>query len=148
MESTTILAVIEQDLSLIFRLRSLCHDYGLRLSVARSPEEAILYLRGVGVYENRERYPLPRLIMLDTANRTAADLAVLEWVRENASFKNIPVGLLSYEPPHRARVACALDSDSFVIDRESLWEFASIAWAVFFSRNSSIGGFRPSERPR
>jgi hypothetical protein len=130
--------VIEQDLQLIFKLQDACEDYGLKLTIARSADEATLYLRGIGVYGDRETYPVPGLILLDTESRNAVDLRVLEWVRESPRFRKVPVALLAHEPPHKARVSCAIDPDSFVIDRTSLWELPSVAWQVFFSGNPQL----------
>jgi hypothetical protein len=138
MVSTSILAVVEQDLRLIWQLQELCSDYGLRFGVARSAEEAILYLRGVGIYAQRLQYPLPGLILLDTENGTAGDLKLLGWLREEMGFKQIPIGLLASEPPHKVRVACAIDPDSFIIDRNSLWELPSLAWQIFFHAEESF----------
>ena len=148
---TAIVAVVEQDLQLIFRLQELCGDYGLKLMVARGPEEAMLYLRGVGIYANRMRYPLPGLILLDTQSPSAGDLAMLAWLREHPQFANIPVGLLAVGPPHKVHVACAIDPDCFIIDRNSLWELPTLAWQIFFPWKAALepnppGSF-PSPRP-
>jgi len=129
---TAILAVVEQDLNLIFRLQELCSDYGLKLTVARSPEEAMLYLRGIGIYANRMRDPLPGLVLLDTEHRGAGALTMLSWLREHPEYSDIPVGLLALEPPHKVHVACAIDPDCFIIDRNSLWELPAVAWQIFF----------------
>jgi CheY-like chemotaxis protein len=143
---TAIVAVVEQDLQLIFRLQELCSDYGLKLIVARSPEEATLYLRGVGIYANRMRYPLPGLIVLDTESSGAGDLAMLAWLREHPQFRSIPVGLLALEPPHKVHVACAIDPDCFIIDRNSLWELPTVAWQIFFPWKATIDTAGPGTR--
>jgi hypothetical protein len=144
---TAIVAVVEQDLHLIFRLQELCGDYGLKLIVARSPEESMLYLRGVGIYANRMRYPLPGLILLDTESRSAGDLAMLAWLREHPQFKTIPVGLLALEPPHKVHVACAIDPDCFIIDRNSLWELPTVAWQIFFPWKTALATDDQQPRP-
>ena len=146
MFQTAILGVVEDDLHLIFRLQELCGDYGLKLIVARSPEETRLYLRGVGIYANRMRYPLPGLILLDTESRGAGDLAMLAWLREHPQFRTVPVGLLALEPPHKVHVACAIDPDCFVIDRDSLWELPTVAWQIFFPWKAALDA--SAQRPR
>jgi hypothetical protein len=145
MTPSSILAVIEQDLRLIWRLQELCGDYGLKLNIGRSAEEAILYLRGIGIYANRLEYPLPGLILLDTEN-ASADLSMLAWLRENPRFSELPVGLLCQEPPHKVRVACAIDPNSFVIDRSSLWELPALAWQIFFPPPYPSAGAPPVEQ--
>jgi CheY-like chemotaxis protein len=140
MDSTGILAVVEQDARLIWQLQELCADYGLRLNIARSAEEAILYLRGVGIYARRAQYPLPRLMLLDTQNSNAGDLQILGWLREDPRFSEVPVGLLVSEAPHKVRVACAIDPHCFMIDRQSLWELGALAWHLFFQASGCDQG--------
>jgi len=132
MENPKICAVIEQDLRLIRRLRELVSDCGFNMHLTRSCNEAMLHFRGIGIYANRKRFPLPTLTILDTGNEQGSNLEFLAWLRQEPQFKTMPVVLLAYEPPHKARVACALDPLSFVVDRETLWEIPSIAWGLLF----------------
>lgn len=136
MDLTAILAVVEQDLRLIQRLQDLAADYGLTLHLTRSAHEAILYLRGIGIYSNRIRYPLPGLVLLDTENGEASDLELLSWIRENEQFRPLPVGLLASEPPHKLHVTCAIDPECFIVERDSLWELPGLAWEVFFQKTA------------
>lgn len=123
MDSKYILAVIQNDLQLIRNLRhELEHGGFPDLSVTRNSEEAVLYLRGVGIYSNRDRYPLPSVIVLDCGNQDGSDLAVLSWLRDQPRFKALPVFMLCAEPPHTHPVSCALDASSFFIDKTSLEE--------------------------
>jgi hypothetical protein len=124
--SAAVLAVIVSDLDLIGRLRTLAQQIGVTLIVARSGEEAIQYLRGVGVYSNRLRYPVPAAILLDTCSDAGSDLNVLSWLRENPVYLDLPVGLLTREPLHRLHVLCALDPACFLVDRDTLRDFAPL----------------------
>ncbi len=64
------------------------------LRVARYGNEAILYLKGVGIYGDRSRYPLPDLIIIDLAVPDGSAMAVLGWIRRQAEFNNVPVVIL------------------------------------------------------
>ena len=64
------------------------------LRVARYGNEAILYLKGVGIYSDRSHYPLPELIIIDLALPDGSGLAVLGWIRRQAEFDNVPVVIL------------------------------------------------------
>src|SRR5687767_11776434 len=64
------------------------------LRVARYGNEAILYLKGVGIYSDRTHYPLPELIIIDLAVPDGSGLAVLGWIRRQADFSNVPVIIL------------------------------------------------------
>ena len=124
METPTILAVIESDLHLISRLRHTVETCCGQLKIARSSKEAILYLRGVGVYNDRGKYPLPAVIALDSENIHAADLEVLSWIREGPNYARLPAILLSSIPHHSLHVLCALDPHSFIVDRNKPEEIA------------------------
>ncbi|HEV8543970.1 MAG TPA: hypothetical protein VGR78_16385 [Verrucomicrobiae bacterium] len=132
MANPTICAVVEQDLRLIRRLREFASDCGFNLHITRSSEETILYFRDVGIYGDRAHYPLPSMTVLDTGNEGASDLELLGWLRQERQFRKMPIVLLAREPPHKVRVACALDTLCFLADRETLWELPGLAWRLLF----------------
>lgn len=65
------------------------------LQVAEDGEEAIAYLSGEGVYADRKRYPLPSLVLLDLKLPRISGLEVLEWLRKQPPFRNLPVVVLT-----------------------------------------------------
>lgn len=116
--SQHILAVVQSDLQLIGSLRRCLEVNGFpSLTVARNSQEAILYLRGVGIYEDRFRYPLPAVLILDSLNPGGGDLEVLGWVRENPRYRELPVVILCAERHSAVHVACMLDSGCYIVDR-------------------------------
>jgi DNA-binding response OmpR family regulator len=64
------------------------------LRVARYGNEAILYLKGVGIYGDRTHYPLPSLIVIDLTVPDGSGMAVLGWIRRQTEFKDVPVIIL------------------------------------------------------
>lgn len=59
-------------------------------------EKAIAYLAGEGAYADREKYPLPALVLLDLKMPRKSGHEVLEWVgRQQSSLKRIPVVVLT-----------------------------------------------------
>lgn len=116
-----ILAVVQSDLQLICLLRGVLEANGFRtVSIARNSQEAILYLRGVGIYQDRLRYPLPSTVILDSQNPDIIDLEVLAFMRERSWLKSIPLVLLCAEKHGGAHAACALDAACFIVDRGDL----------------------------
>jgi CheY-like chemotaxis protein len=111
-----ILAVVQSDLQLIGSLRSFLESHNYQATIARNSQEAILYLRGVGIYANRFLYPQPSILILDSLNPGGADLEVLAWVRNEPEFTDIPALILCTER-HTTHVTCMLDPNSFVVDR-------------------------------
>lgn len=56
----------------------------------RDGQEGIEYLTGAGPYADRDRYPFPRVVLLDLKMPRKSGLEVLEWVKTHAEYKVIP----------------------------------------------------------
>ncbi len=54
-------------------------------------EEAIAYLKGEGIYSDREKHPLPMVLMLDVKMPKKTGFEVLEWVRAQPRFEELLV---------------------------------------------------------
>jgi CheY-like chemotaxis protein len=118
-----ILAIVQSDLPLICTLRRTLESHGYPgFSVARNSQEAILYLRGIGIYQDRYRYPLPTVIVLDSHNPDCIDLDVLAWIRDHPVFAELPLLILCSGTDASHQVSCMLDSGSFLVDRNNLSE--------------------------
>jgi CheY-like chemotaxis protein len=58
-------------------------------------EEAIVYLSGGGKYADREKYPVPCLLLLDLKMPRKNGFEVLEWIRGQPGLKRLPVVVLT-----------------------------------------------------
>lgn len=58
-------------------------------------DEAVAYLGGAGKYRDRESYPVPTLILLDLKLPRRSGLEVLQWLREHAALRRLPVIMLT-----------------------------------------------------
>ena len=65
------------------------------LQVVENGEEAISYLDGKGRYGDREKYPLPILILLDLKLPRKSGHEVLEWLRQQPGLKRLTVVVLT-----------------------------------------------------
>lgn len=136
-----ILAVVQSDLQLIGSLRRFLETNGYPdVTIARNSQEAILYLRGVGIYNDRVRYPLPSILILDSYNPDGVDLEVLGWVREQAGFTELPVVILCAERHSPLHVNCMLDAGSFLVDRSNLNDLLDALHNI----SVAVPGFRVS----
>ncbi len=70
--------------------------------------EAQLYLAGEGLYENRYRFPLPSLVVLDPRHPDINGFEALEWMAEWECLAKIPVIVFTSEDPEHERRAYAL----------------------------------------
>jgi len=61
------------------------------LQVARDGEQAIAYLSGQGDYSDREKYPMPTLVILDINMPSVSGFEVLRWIRANPNAKQLIV---------------------------------------------------------
>jgi len=65
------------------------------LQVVNDGEEAVAYLSGQLRYADRQRHPLPVLLLLDLKMPRKSGFEVLAWVREQPGLKRLPVVVLS-----------------------------------------------------
>jgi CheY-like chemotaxis protein len=53
-------------------------------------EEAIAYLKGEGIYADRERFAFPRVILTDLKMPHMDGLQLLRWLSENPQYRVVP----------------------------------------------------------
>lgn len=94
---SSVLLVVEDDPNDVLFIRRGLSKAGVsdRVRVARDGEEALAYLRGDGGYQDRALHPLPALITLDLKLPRKRGLDVLEWLRNDPRFKDLPVVILT-----------------------------------------------------
>ena len=65
------------------------------LQVVRHGDDAVAYLGGTGSFADRQQYPYPVFVLLDLKLPRRSGLEVLEWVKERAGLKRIPIVVLT-----------------------------------------------------
>jgi len=61
------------------------------LQVVKDGQQALGYLAGVGEYADREKFPLPCLVLLDLKLPYVPGLDVLKWIRSRTELQTLPV---------------------------------------------------------
>ena len=61
------------------------------LQVVRDGKQGMDYLAGHGQYADRAKFPLPCLVLLDLNLPVRSGLHVLQWLRQEPQFQNLPV---------------------------------------------------------
>jgi DNA-binding response OmpR family regulator len=121
MKRDGVIFLLENSTEYLFQL-----DQGFRssqifnpLRVARYGNEAILYLKGVGIYSDRTHYPLPELIIIDLALPDGSGMAVLGWIRRQEEFNNVPVIIL-IDPKQTKTIQEAFDkgANAYYVKRD------------------------------
>ena len=86
------------------------------VKIVRDGDEAIAYLSGTGEYDDRARFPIPSLILLDLKLPKKSGLEVLEWIRGHATLKYLPVVVLTSSSESRdIERAYALGVNSYLV---------------------------------
>jgi DNA-binding response OmpR family regulator len=86
------------------------------LFVARDGEEAVAYLSGEGEYADRERFPLPVILLLDLKMPRRSGFSVLKWMREQPDLKHMPVVVLTAsDQAADIRMAYELGANSYLL---------------------------------
>jgi CheY-like chemotaxis protein len=86
------------------------------LNAVPDGEQAVQYLAGEGPFADRERHPLPALVLLDVNMPKKSGLEVLEWIRQQPHFKSLPVVILtSSSRPEDMENARRLGADDYLL---------------------------------
>lgn len=129
MKRDGVIFLLENSTDYLFRL-----DQGFRkaqifnpLRVARYGNEAILYLKGVGIYGDRTRYPLPEMIIIDLTIPDGSAMAVLGWIRRQPPFNQVPVVIL-VDAAHDKMVQNAFDkgANAYYVKRDDFEAMAQM----------------------
>ena len=94
--SRTIL-LVEDDPNDVYFMKHAAQEAGIldALQVAQDGQEAVDYLEGLGDYANRQRFPLPCLVLLDLKLPRVMGFEVLKWIRQQPALKNTTVIVLT-----------------------------------------------------
>lgn len=91
------LLVVEDNEDDILFIERAFEEANLRnpLQILRDGDSAVDYLSGVGEYADRDRYPLPPLILLDIRLPRRSGLEVLTWIKQQPRLRRLPVVMLT-----------------------------------------------------
>lgn len=89
--------LVEDDSNDVLLIQRAFQKAGLReaLKVVRDGSQAIDYLSGKGQYGNRDRFPVPFLVLLDLKMPGTNGFEVLEWLRAEPDLKRVLVVVLT-----------------------------------------------------
>src|SRR5207253_611715 len=95
-EGPTVLHV-EDDSSDILLFQHACRKANVPLNIqaVADGQDAIAYLNGEDTYANREKHPMPKLMLLDLKMQRVNGFEVLAWMREQAWLRQLPVIVFS-----------------------------------------------------
>jgi CheY-like chemotaxis protein len=101
---------------------------GWPIHVAEDGETAIAYLGAIGPYGDRNRYPMPALLLLDLKMPRRSGFEVLAWVRCQPGLRRLPVVVLtSSRDPTDIGKAYDLGVNAYVVKPGHADELAQLA---------------------
>jgi CheY-like chemotaxis protein len=113
------------------------------LQVVNDGKKAIDYLAGTGEFADREKYPLPFLVLLDLKLPYVMGLEVLKWIRDQPEFESILVVVLtSSQEDKDIRETYRLRGNSYLIkppNRAKLLELVKSLGDYWFQHNQTPG---------
>jgi CheY-like chemotaxis protein len=130
MRENAVILVAEDDASdaLLLKLAFRRSNITPELRFVQNGEEVIAYLLGEHPFEDRERFPLPDVLLLDLKMPRVDGYDVLEWLEHHREFKSISVGVLSgMEGTTNIQRAFELGADFYLIKPHDPAELAGIA---------------------
>jgi CheY-like chemotaxis protein len=147
----TILLVEDDENDVFFMKRAMKAAQILNpLQVASDGRQAIHYLEGAGEYNDRDLFPLPKLVLLDLKLPYIMGLEVLKWIREQPELKGIVVLIFSSSKmPEDIRTAYLLGANSYLVkpsDPKGLTEKVKVIKDYWIDVNHSPGSVNVSQR--
>lgn len=101
------------------------------LQIVKNGMDALAYLEGTGHFRDRDRFPIPRLILLDLKLPGMDGLEVLAWIREQAFLKGIRVIVLTASDLVRdVTAAYQLGANSFLIKPNDFDDLVRLTQAI------------------
>jgi len=70
-------------------------EVNAQVQVVNDGDQAVQYLNGTNNYTERDKFPLPSLVLLDLKLPRKSGIEVLEWIRAQPALKRIPVVMLT-----------------------------------------------------
>ncbi len=105
-------------------------------------DDAAAYIAGTAAYGDRQRYPLPGLVLLDLKLPRRSGFEVLQFMRGDSAAKHIPVVVLtSSDQPEDIKRAYALGANSYLVKpvtRDALLNMVQVLDAYWIKLNRYI----------
>lgn len=125
--------LVEDNADHVLLIRRAFHKAGVdcNLQVAVHGDEAVHYLEGTHGYDDRRRFPLPHLVLLDLKLPRRSGFDVLAWIRRSPEHEHLPVVVLTTsDQPDDILRARQLHANSYIVKPVDAEKARSMASSV------------------
>jgi CheY-like chemotaxis protein len=122
-----VILLVEDDDNDIFFVRRATEAGGHSLFGVHNGEEAVLYMKGFGEFADREKFPIPNVVLTDLKMPRMDGLELLRWIRSNPRYGVIPT--MVYSSSHLESdisQAYALGANAYLAKPSNLKELIEI----------------------
>jgi CheY-like chemotaxis protein len=116
-QSVILLADDSEDDEVLFRRAVRLSGLANPVIVVRDGDEAIAYLKGEGVYADRVKHPMPKVLMLDLKMPRKNGFEVLQWVKEQPQLSGVLVVVLTSTVDDQERTRSSALGASVVLNK-------------------------------
>lgn len=143
---------VEDDPNDVFFLQYAMKKAGVEnpIQVVNDGQQAINYLKGAGKYADREKFPLPCLVILDLKLPYVMGLDVLKWIRQESGMELLVVLLTASGEAADIAAAYRLGANGFLIKPSEAAKFQDMVKAMkdfWLTHNTSPPQFTVEEMP-
>ncbi len=123
---------VEDDPNDVFLLQHAATMAGMTnpIQVATDGQQAIDYLKGVGKFANREKFPMPCLVLLDLKLPHVMGLNVLKWIRQQPGGALVVVMLTASGEDADIAAAYRLGANAFLVKPTQASKLVEMAKAI------------------
>jgi CheY-like chemotaxis protein len=121
--------VVENEEDDVILLKAMLQKSRIRnpIQVVSTVEEAICYLKGEGVFKDRDEYPFPVLALLDVHLPGGLGYDVIDWVRRDLREVTMGLVILTGSDIKGVREAYRRGADSFLVKPLNFEDFRNMA---------------------
>lgn len=123
---------VEDDPNDVFLLQHAMNKAGVAnpIQVATDGQQAIDYLQGAGQFADREKFPLPCLVLLDLKLPHVMGLNVLKWIRQQPGAALVVIMLTASGEDKDIAAAYRLGANAFLTKPSKASKFEEMANAI------------------
>jgi CheY-like chemotaxis protein len=119
-------------------------DVPYPIHVVRDGETAIEYLSGTGAFQDRGKFPVPCLVILDVNLPKKTGIEVLQWLRRREELRDMPVVMLtSGERKIEKEIAFRNGVEDFFVKPVDLEELVKLAGTIRIEAEEHCEDARP-----